>query len=373
LGDTQFDLGVDGSLDLFKFYNSGNFTAGGNVAGATYGSDASVSNTELLYINTLSSNAQTQLNSKSASFTTIAGLNAILTGEDVASTTWAGASSLVTVGTLTSGALGAGFTAVNVAQGGTGASTLTDHGVLVGSGTGAVTALTVGTNGQLLIGSTGADPVFATLDCNNGLGCTIGAGTLTIDFDGGASPGGSLGGTWASPTIDDLFLLNNGDIGTGVFDFGGATSFEMVNGAASAVDAIGEFALDTTDNQLIIATSTAHEAVVRTNEKIFGFSLASTSPEWFSGGSLPVPPEKDGYIITGYNCYVTAGTSVVLTPSDGTNDMDAITCATTITADTSISKNSTVTAGELMQMKIGAITGAVDYVSFTAYGTWTRE
>src|SRR3990167_4456044 len=36
--------------------------------------------------------------------------------------------------------------------------------------------------------------------------------TLTgadIDFDGGASPGGSLGGTWASPTIDDLFVLNS--------------------------------------------------------------------------------------------------------------------------------------------------------------------
>lgn len=51
---------------------------------------------------------------------------------------------------------------VPVSDGGTGATSLTDHGVLVGSGTGAVTALTVGSSGQLLVGSTSADPSFTT-------------------------------------------------------------------------------------------------------------------------------------------------------------------------------------------------------------------
>jgi len=49
-----------------------------------------------------------------------------------------------------------------VAKGGTGANTLTDHGVLVGSGTSAITALSVGTTGQLLVGSTTADPAFGS-------------------------------------------------------------------------------------------------------------------------------------------------------------------------------------------------------------------
>ncbi len=109
--------------------------------------------------------------------------------------------------------------ALTVANGGTGASTLLDHGVLVGSGTDAITPLAAGTNGQLLVGSTGADPVFAALNCANGLTCTTGAGTLQVDFDGGDSPGGSLGNTWASPTIDDLFILNTGDVGTGIYTF----------------------------------------------------------------------------------------------------------------------------------------------------------
>jgi len=47
---------------------------------------------------------------------------------------------------------------IEVSAGGTGATTLTDHGVLFGSGTVAVTALAVGANDYLLKGNTGADP-----------------------------------------------------------------------------------------------------------------------------------------------------------------------------------------------------------------------
>jgi hypothetical protein len=53
-------------------------------------------------------------------------------------------------------------TALSVAQGGTGRATLTTHGVLVGEGTSAINQLTAGTTGQVLVGSTGADPAFGT-------------------------------------------------------------------------------------------------------------------------------------------------------------------------------------------------------------------
>ena len=61
------------------------------------------------------------------------------------------AGSLVTVGTLTSGGLGAGFTNISVARGGTGSTTLAAYHVLVGSSTNAIgTALGLGTSGQFL-------------------------------------------------------------------------------------------------------------------------------------------------------------------------------------------------------------------------------
>ena len=69
---------------------------------------------------------------------------------------------------------------VKVVQGGTGASTLTDHGVLLGSGTDPITALGAMTDGQLVIGKTGADPVLATITEGEAIDVTNAAGSITI-------------------------------------------------------------------------------------------------------------------------------------------------------------------------------------------------
>ena len=49
---------------------------------------------------------------------------------------------------------------LDVANGGTGATTLTDNGVLIGNGAGAVDVTAAGTTGQVLVGVTGGNPVF---------------------------------------------------------------------------------------------------------------------------------------------------------------------------------------------------------------------
>jgi len=64
-------------------------------------------------------------------------------------------------------------TALPVGQGGTGATTLTDGGILLGSGTGAITATAVLTDGQILVGDGDGDPVAesgATLRTSIGVG-----------------------------------------------------------------------------------------------------------------------------------------------------------------------------------------------------------
>jgi hypothetical protein len=74
-------------------------------------------------------------------------------------------------------------TVVPVADGGTGASSLTDGGILLGSGTGAVTALGVATNGQIPIGDGATDPVLATITGTaNEITVTNGAGSITLDI-----------------------------------------------------------------------------------------------------------------------------------------------------------------------------------------------
>ena len=88
---------------------------------------------------------------------------------------------------LTSSAAGSTVTydldsPVTVANGGTGATTLTDGGIVLGSGTGPVTVTSQPTNGQLLIGSTGVDPVLATLTSTGStIAITNGAGSVNLE------------------------------------------------------------------------------------------------------------------------------------------------------------------------------------------------
>ena len=80
---------------------------------------------------------------------------------------------------------------VPVANGGTGDTTLTAHGLLVGEGTANVNATAVGTNGQLLLGQTGTDPLFQTM---NGDVSITNTGATTVGYIGGKAVtlGGSL-------------------------------------------------------------------------------------------------------------------------------------------------------------------------------------
>ncbi len=80
-----------------------------------------------------------------------------------------------------------------VGHGGTGASTFTAHGVLIGEGTSPVVATSAGTNGQVLLGSTGADPAFITPTAGSGLTLTSNATTLNYALTVPVTV--SLGGT----------------------------------------------------------------------------------------------------------------------------------------------------------------------------------
>ena len=107
-------------------------------------------------------------------------------------------------------------TTLAVAEGGTGATTLTDGGVLLGSGTGAITALGVLSDGQMIVGDGTTDPVA----------------------ESGATLRTSIGvGTGDSPQFTDL-TLTGGDITL----TGAATDIDVIDNNASAlsIDASGK-------------------------------------------------------------------------------------------------------------------------------------
>ena len=139
------------------------------------------------------------------------------------------------------------FNDLDVTEGGTGVSTLTSHGILMGNGAGDIQATGEPANGQLLIGKTGDFPQLAGLTPGPGIAITSGAGTITVGAIGG-------GLSWTTKAANDNFVVNNGYIaiapgGALVFTLpslssvgsmigitlDGATSFGIAQGATQTV------------------------------------------------------------------------------------------------------------------------------------------
>ena len=126
-------------------------------------------------------------------------------------------------------------TALPVASGGTGAQSLTDGGVLLGSGTGAVTALGQATNGQLVIGSTGGDPVLATLTGGSNITVTNTAGAISIAATGLGS--GTVQTVSGTGNVNGITLTSDGDTVDPVLTLGGTlanvTNSQLSNSAVT--------------------------------------------------------------------------------------------------------------------------------------------
>jgi hypothetical protein len=107
----------------------------------------------------------------------------------------------------------------------------TNHALQIGNATGSLTSLAVGTNGQLPIGSAGANPVMATLTAGTGISISNGAGTITISSSGGTTAAtfqayvtsamiNATGDGTTAQIVFDTVQVNEGsnyNAGTGVF------------------------------------------------------------------------------------------------------------------------------------------------------------
>ena len=163
-------------------------------------------------------------------------------------------------------------TALDVVQGGTGASTLTDHGVLLGSGVGEITALGVAGDGQIPIGSTGADPVLANITPGAGVTITNGPGSVEISVSGGVV------------SLDSLNLMS-----AGILNPTGSTTQSVYNCAVADSD------------YLYITASSGGVNVLTRVDKLTGaksyltFGAATEiSQMFFQGGDLWVSQKGSG-------------------------------------------------------------------------------
>lgn len=140
---------------------------------------------------------------------TQSGVTNKVTGAQVKTYAQSGLATVATTGAATdlTGTLG-------VAHGGTGATSLTAHGVLLGEGTGAVTPTAAMTNGQLLVGQSAADPLPKTV---SGDATMAASGALTVTKTSGSSfatvatsgSAADLTGTLAAARLGGMSVIQN--------------------------------------------------------------------------------------------------------------------------------------------------------------------
>ena len=171
---------------------------------------------------------------------------------------------------------------IKVDKGGTGATTLLDHGMLVGSGTSAVTALGVGTDGQVLLGSTAADPVFASLTSTGGtIVYTPGAGTLNLEAGGAMAASFPTDSGTATPALGVLTVAGGTNINTS-----GAAAAVTVNLDAILTD-ISYITFQSAGGNLIT------DAVLGAHLYISGYHTGTVSPYALMTVTAGNPPTCD--------------------------------------------------------------------------------
>jgi hypothetical protein len=231
---------------------------------------------------------------------------------------------------------------------------------MVGSGTGAITPIVVGTNGQVLLGSSAADPVFGTLTSSDStIEFTTGAGSLSIQ---GAAATATQAGviematdaeTNTGTAIDraltpanitawtgDTALVTVGTIATGTWN---ATAVaEIYGGTAQTTYATGDILYASSSNTLSKLAAGSDTEVL---------TLASGVPSWAAGGSGTVTS--------------VSGTSNRISSSGGTTPVIDIDAA--YVGQASITTLGTITTGVWNGTDVAAADGGTGRSSHTAY------
>ena len=233
-------------------------------------------------------------------------------------------------------------TALPVGSGGTGAQSLTDGGVLLGSGTGAITALGQATNGQLVIGATGADPVLATLTGGSNILITSGSGTISIAAAGLGS--GTVQTVSATGNENGITLTSDGNTVNPVITLGGALA--NVTNAQLSNDGITIAGQDISLGGSITADTIAGQisATTITNGQLVNDGITIAGNDISLGGSITAAT-------------ILAGTNVVSGSSDGVlsqgNGITAFSFDGSTAATVAVAADST-SGGNVKPVSVGA-------------------
>ena len=187
----------------------------------------------------------------------------------------------------------AGGTDVPVTDGGTGASSLTDGGVLLGSGTGAITAMAALGDGEMIVGDGSGDPVAesgATLRTSIGLGTgdsptftTVTAQTSIIPDAAGGADLGSTSAEWGDVYVadDKAIKLGNDQDFTIEYDEDGLDTTRVVAAGGVTMSPHGTSSGNTTELRFLeLAANGNNYAGFKAPDSVTGNSVYQLPPAY---------------------------------------------------------------------------------------------
>ena len=170
-------------------------------------------------------------------------------------------------------------TPVIVANGGTGATSLTANSLLLGNGTSAVSALGAATNGQIPIGSTGAAPTLATLTAGSNVTITNNPGSITIAAGSGSGATTFNTGSGTATTASNA-ITNAGGTGITTSGSGSTVTVALTTPVSVATGGTGDASLTAHGVLIGEGTSAVNVTAAGTAGQVFLGTSATTDPVW---------------------------------------------------------------------------------------------
>ena len=204
---------------------------------------------------------------------------------------------------------------LSVPNGGTGAATLTSNGVLLGQGTSAVTATSVGATGQVLMGNTAANPTFSTATYPS----TTTANQLLYSFAANTVSG--------LATVNTAILITNG---SGVPAFSAAPLGIAYGGtnvtSVTTTPTVTSFAGWDANKNLSANSHVTGYTTTATAAGTTTLTVGSTQQQYFTGTTTQtvVMPVTSTLVLGQQYTIVNNSTGVVTVRSSGSNTIQAM-------------------------------------------------
>jgi hypothetical protein len=274
-----------------------------------------------------------------------------------------GALTSLTVGTT--GQVLIGSTGADPSFGALGVNSgLTAHSLVVAEGNSAFVALGAATNGQLPIGSTGADPVLATITAGTGISVTNGAGSITIASTTTGTPITTLDGDTGSATGATVTIMGGNNIATSAsgstvtVNVSGTTNHALQVGNSSGsltslgVATNGQLAIGSTGASPVLATLSSSGSTITITNGAGTINLdtgTAVATSFMTGSGTATPASGVLTVPNGSNINTTGSGSTL-----------------TINLVNSPSVSGSLTAGTSITATAGAITATAGNVVITA-------